>query len=86
MSAGTLTVARKRNTPSGPPNPPDEPKAVRPIAIQVRGWPEWKGWVERLASHASAKLGVPVSLNALVGIALVNYAKTLGFKEAPPER
>ena len=65
---------------------PDEPKGVRPIAIQVRGWPEWKAWVDRLASHASAKLGVPVSLNALVGIALAQYAKSLGFKEPPPER
>jgi hypothetical protein len=86
MSVGTLPVARKRSETPDSPEPSEEPKGARPIAIQVRGWPEWKGWVERLAAHASRKLGVPVSLNALVGLALAHYAKSLGFKEPPPER
>jgi hypothetical protein len=79
-------MARKRREAPGEPEPLEEARGVRPIAIQVRGWPEWKGWVERLAAHASRKLGVPVSLNALVGLALAQYAKSLGFKEPPPER
>jgi hypothetical protein len=79
-------MARKRRDALGVPEPSEEPRGIRPIAIQVRGWPEWKVWVERLAAHASRKLGVPVSLNALVGLALAQYAKSLGFKEPPPER
>jgi hypothetical protein len=79
-------VARKRSDASDSLKPAGELKGVRPIAIQVRGWPEWKGWVDRLAEHTSQKLGLPVSLNALVGLALAHYAKSLGFKEPPPER
>jgi hypothetical protein len=79
-------MARKRDERDGSQEPAEASKGVRPIAIQVRGWPEWKGWVERLAAHASRKLGVPVSLNALVSLGLVHYAKSIGFKENPPER
>lgn len=86
MSVGAVPVARKRGESPGTPGPSEGPKGVRPIAIQIRGWPEWKEWVERFASHVSGKLGVPVSLNALVGLALAHYAKSMGFKEPPPER
>jgi hypothetical protein len=39
-----------------------------------------------LKEHAAKKLGVPLSLNALVGLSLSHYAKSIGFKEEPPER
>jgi hypothetical protein len=39
-----------------------------------------------LKDHAAKKLGVPLSLNALVGVAMAHYAKSIGFKEEPPER
>jgi hypothetical protein len=45
-----------------------------------------KGWVERLCDFAAKKLGVPLSLNALVGVALARYATAIGFKEEPSER
>jgi hypothetical protein len=76
-----IAVARKRiKEPSG------EGEGPRPIAIAVRGRPEWKAWAERLRGHAAKRLGVAVSLNALVGLALAHYASSIGFKEEPPER
>jgi hypothetical protein len=63
-----------------------DPEGPRPIAIAVRGWPAWKEWAERLKDHTAKKLGVPLSLNALVGLAMSHYAKSIGFKEEPPER
>ncbi len=74
-------LARPKSTP-----PPPDPEGPRPIAIAVRGWPAWKEWAERLKDHAAKKLGVPLSLNALVGVAMAHYAKSIGFKEEPPER
>jgi hypothetical protein len=81
MTVEACVLSRKKTPPS-----PGEPEGPRPIAIAVRGWPAWKEWAERLREFASKKLGVPLSLNALVGIALTYYAKSIGFKEEPPER
>src|SRR4051794_10997977 len=86
MSIGTLVVARKRKGDEGIPASPDEPRGPRPIAIAVRARPAWKEWAERLRAFASHKVGVTLSLNALVGLALAHYAKAIGFKEEPPER
>ena len=74
-------VARKK-----PPEEPQPPDGPRPIAIAVRGWPAWKAWADRLRAHTEKKVGVVVSLNALVGLALAHYAKAIGFTEEPPER
>ena len=81
MVGGVATVARKKKA-----GGPSETEGPRPIAIAVRGRPEWKEWAERLRAFAEKNLGVPISLNALVGLALAHYAKSIGFKEAPPER
>ena len=81
MQGGALTMSRKKGT-----NAAGESDRPRPIAIAVRGRVEWKEWAERLRDHASQKLGIPISLNALVGLALAQYAKSIGFKETPPER
>jgi hypothetical protein len=74
-------LARPKSNP-----PPADPEGPRPIAIAVRGLPAWKQWAERLKEHAAKKLGVPLSLNALVGLSMAHYAKSIGFKEEPPER
>ena len=68
------------------PAKPTVNEGPRPIVIAVRGWPTWKEWTERLQAHAAKKVGVVVSLNALVGLALAHYAKSIGFAEEPPER
>ncbi len=74
-------MARTKATP-----PAEVREGPRPIAIAVRGWPAWREWADRLKEHAAKKLGVPLSLNALVGLSLSHYAKSIGFKEEPPER
>ncbi|WP_422931411.1 hypothetical protein [Singulisphaera sp. PoT] len=79
---GMLLVARSdRNVDSS-----GESQKSRPIAITVRGHDEWRGWANRLAEFTSKKLGLPVSLSALVGMALSDYARKIGFKEEPPDR
>ena len=86
MNPGATLVARTRGEKPESPEPSKGSKGIRPVAIQVRGWPEWKEWVERLRVYAAGKLGVPISFNTLVGLALAHYARAIGFKENPPER
>jgi hypothetical protein len=85
MSVEAADMARKR-APKAPPSPSGEPGGERPVAIQVRGWPAWKEWVVRLAQFEAKRLSVAVNLNALVGRALIYYARSIGFPEEPPER
>jgi hypothetical protein len=58
-----------------------EPERVRTAAIMLRGMPEWKDWVERLAEYDRAP-----SVNELADRAFVAYARAIGFKEAAPKR
>lgn len=81
MSTGAEVVAKKKKK-----SRPSEGEGPRPIAIAVRARAEWKGWADRLREFASKKVGVTLSLNALVGLALSHYARSIGFKEDPPER
>lgn len=64
------------------PEPQAEPKRKpKGFALPpVRGSEEWGEWVGRLA--VSERLGYP----DLVDRALADYAKQVGFKEAPPKR
>jgi hypothetical protein len=56
-----------------------QPKA-QPKAIAFRAGPEYVAWVEALAvANRSTVAG-------LLDQALVKYAQTIGFTEAPPER
>jgi hypothetical protein len=52
----------------------------RPVAVTVKGCPEWRTWVEQAASHCR------MSVSALVDIAVARYAKEQGFNRKPPER
>ncbi len=79
MSAvGAIAVAKKK-TPPPAPEPSPERWAKQPLAVQVRGRPEWKEWVESLAKSERQ------SVAALVDRALANLAKEAGFRK-PPER
>lgn len=51
----------------------------QPLAVQVRGTPQWKEWVEELAEFAR----MPVS--GIVDTALAQFAIILGFRP-PPKR
>lgn len=68
----TAEVGRKKKTPA---------EADRkPIAVNIKGHPLWKEWLERLAKHAR----VPVATVVDQGVIL--FAKTVKFEEKPPER
>lgn len=51
-----------------------------PTALTVKGWPEWRDWMQRGAKHC----GTDVS--SLVAAALAEYALDQGFAEPPPRR
>ena len=70
-----------KDKPRKKPGPKPDPDRVRSAAIMVRGRPEWKAWVERLADHARAP-----SLNDLFDRALVVYARHVDFEEVAPKR
>lgn len=80
MSAavGGSLLARKK---SPPPDPKREPEtwSRQPFAVQVRGTPEWKEWVEELAEFNRQKVA------GLVDTALARLAKEVGFRD-PPKR
>jgi hypothetical protein len=68
-----VAVGKKRATPL----PDDE---SRPTVFTMKGTPEWKDWLTRLSKHCRMKSSVVVDL------ALVDFAKKMGFNEPPPER
>jgi hypothetical protein len=57
-------------------DPADRP----PIAVTLRGRPEWKEWVERLAKADRS------SVAGMIDRAMTFYAKSIGFTEKAPER
>jgi len=67
-----LTVGRKKAK-------PDE-AGRRPVALIVRGMPEWGAWVARLAEHCRS------TVSDMVDDSLVAHAKKQGFTEKPPRR
>jgi hypothetical protein len=55
-------------------------KATCGVAVAIKGSPEWKEWVERLANHCRC------DVSALVDQALTEHARRNGFGEIPPRR
>jgi len=68
-------AARKKA--QGPKKPSKAPQGV---AVAIKGSPEWKEWVERLADHCRC------DVSALVDQALTEHARRNGFAEVPPRR
>ena len=71
------TMAKKK---TGKPLSYDDLRPGRPVAAQFRGSPEFKEWMASLASHNRA------SVSQTIEQALIHYARTIGFTDAPPER
>ena len=59
---------------------PDEERPKRATALTIRAGEEWKAWLERLARHCR------LTTSTVVDLAVVRYAKEMGFEEPPPER
>jgi hypothetical protein len=52
----------------------------RTAATTIRSTPEWKAWLDRLADHCR------LNVSDTADRALVELARSVGFKEAPPRR
>ena len=63
------------------PGPKPNPSRVRSEAVMLRGRPEWKDWLARLAEFDRSP-----SMNELFDRAITAYAREIGFKEAAPKR
>lgn len=73
-----MDVAKKRTKPPVP-EPIVEPDR-QAVVLTMRGRPEWKTWLKRLAKHCHLRVAVCVEQ------ALMEYATTRGFRELPPDR
>ena len=74
---GISPLVRKK-TKAEPVRDPDKWKG-QPLAVQVRGTPAWKAWVEGLAKANRQ------DVSGLVDQALARLAKEMGYPD-PPER
>jgi hypothetical protein len=52
----------------------------RSTVLTMKGTEEWKAWLDQLSDH----LRIPIS--TIVDLALVRYAKEMGFTKEPPKR
>jgi hypothetical protein len=52
----------------------------KPVAITIKGDPEWRAWVERGAVHALTDVA------KLMDAAVTGHLKGMGFTEKPPRR
>jgi hypothetical protein len=81
MSIGMATVARMKKGPDGSAPEEREPgRKPKQTIMSIRGAPEWKAWLDRLAEH-DRSTSVQV-----IDKALADYARKVKFPEAPPKR
>jgi hypothetical protein len=75
---GGFIVAKKK----APPPPAGGPESWnrKPLIANFRGSPEFKEWLQKLASADRQ------SVAGVIERALVRYAKAIEFKEEAPER
>lgn len=73
-----MPTVRARPMPKGKKNP--EEWKQKPIIMQMRGTPDFKGWLERLAEFDRTTVA------DIADRAIVRYAREIGFKEDPPKR
>lgn len=52
----------------------------KPMALQMRGSPEWKQWLEELAEFDRS------SASDVADRAIAAYARSVGFPKPPPPR
>jgi hypothetical protein len=57
-----------------------KPSEPRQTVLTIKGTEEWKDWLNELSNF----LRIPTS--TIVDLALVKYAKDVGFTKEPPKR
>lgn len=60
--------------------PVEEWGAGKPLALQVRGTPEWKAWIDELARFDRSTVA------DVVDRSLAAYARAINFPQQPPPR
>jgi hypothetical protein len=75
-------MAKKAKKVEGPPRkkPGPEPSGRLPVALTVKGSPEWKEWVEEGAKFCLT------DVSKLVDMAVTTYLRGQGFDKPRPER
>jgi len=75
-------MAKKAKRVEGPTRkkPGPEPSGRLPVALTVKGSPEWKEWIEEGAKFCLT------DVSKLVDIAVTRYLKEQGFTNTRPER
>lgn len=77
---GGATMARPKKRKEAKPAQAPETPGPRQVILSVRGTPEWRGWLTRLAEHNRVKMADAIDH------ALVAWARQTGFTEPPPKR
>lgn len=68
----------KSDSTSSRPGPKPKPGGPLPNVVSMRGTPQWKAWLDRLALHCRA------TPSALIDRALAELARREGFEDPPP--
>lgn len=79
-TSGVATMARPKKRKEASPGPKAEGPGPRQMILSVRGTPEWRDWLNRLAEHNRVKTADAIDH------ALVAWARATGFIEPPPKR
>ena len=77
---GNTAVAEPPKKSKGRPGPKPDPSRLRSTLVTVRCRPEWRDWVERLATHKGTTSA------DVIDDALMRYGRDEGFPEAAPKR
>jgi hypothetical protein len=59
---------------------PKRKEPPRSVVLTIKGTDAWRDWLERLADHSR----MPAS--TVVDLALIDFAKKIGFEEEAPKR
>jgi hypothetical protein len=59
---------------------PKRKEPPRSVVLTIKGTDAWRAWLEKLADHSR----MPAS--TVVDLALIDFAKKIGFEEEAPKR
>lgn len=78
MSAATMAKAK--------PGPKVGEGGERDVPTTIRSTRSWKDWVTRLAAYDADARRSQTNVSDTIDRALVDYARSIGFKEVAPKR
>jgi hypothetical protein len=75
-----VSIAESPAVPKKSDKPDTEKWHSKPMALQMRGAPAWKAWLEKLAEFERT------SVADVADRAIARYAREIGFPDPPPKR